>query len=69
MFTRLPYKRVHESPQKLVRRSSPCNRTCPQSFNPIEQSNPLCPTLGAWLGTMRHCSALLEILLFLVGAV
>jgi len=26
-FTRLSYKRVHESPQKLVRRNAPCNRT------------------------------------------
>ena len=45
-FTRLFYKRVNESPQKLVRRNAPCNRTCPKSFNSIEQSNPLCPTLG-----------------------
>jgi len=45
--TRLCYKRVHESLQKLLRHNAPCIQTFPKSFNSIEQSNPLCPTLGA----------------------
>jgi len=28
-FARVSYKRVQESPQKLVRRNTPCNRTYP----------------------------------------